>query len=85
MPPKRSSTSATPTMTQDAIRQQIADGITAALEAQAAAMANAGNLNRNTETKEIPITKRGNYKEFINYQPFYYNGTEGAVDLIRWF
>ncbi|GJR77864.1 reverse transcriptase domain-containing protein [Tanacetum coccineum] len=85
MPPKRSSTSATPAMTQDAIRQQIADGITAALEAQAAAMANAGNPNRNTETREIPVTKRGNYKEFINCQPFYFNGTEGAVDLIRWF
>ncbi|GKF66535.1 reverse transcriptase domain-containing protein, partial [Tanacetum coccineum] len=26
-----------------------------------------------------------NYKEFINCQPFYFNGTEGAVDLIRWF
>ncbi|GJU86992.1 hypothetical protein Tco_1294538 [Tanacetum coccineum] len=37
MPPKRSSTSATPAITQDAIRQLIA-GIAAALEAQAAAM-----------------------------------------------
>ncbi|GJW23618.1 hypothetical protein Tco_0034240 [Tanacetum coccineum] len=27
----------------------------------------------------------GNYKEFISCQPFYFNGTEGAVDLIRWF
>ncbi|GJZ12736.1 hypothetical protein Tco_0547966 [Tanacetum coccineum] len=27
----------------------------------------------------------GNYKEFVNYQPFYFNGTEGAVGLIRWF
>ncbi|GKE44002.1 reverse transcriptase domain-containing protein [Tanacetum coccineum] len=41
IPPKRSSTLATLAMTQDAIRQLIADGITAALEAQAAAMANA--------------------------------------------
>nr|GEV42787.1 putative reverse transcriptase domain-containing protein [Tanacetum cinerariifolium] len=29
--------------------------------------------------------KRGNYEEFISCQPFYFNGTEGAVDLIRWF
>ncbi|GJV43704.1 reverse transcriptase domain-containing protein [Tanacetum coccineum] len=84
MPPKRSSTSATPTMTQDAIRQLIAD-IFAALEAQAAAMANADNPNRNTRPKEIPVAKKGNYKEFINCQPFYFNGTEGAVDLICWF
>ncbi|GKD14953.1 hypothetical protein Tco_1199360 [Tanacetum coccineum] len=55
MPPKRSSTSATPAMTQDAIRQLIADA------------------------------KRGNYKEFINCQPFYFNGTEGVVGLIHWF
>ncbi|GJV17733.1 reverse transcriptase domain-containing protein, partial [Tanacetum coccineum] len=27
----------------------------------------------------------GNYKEFISCQPFYFNGTEGAVGLIRWF
>ncbi|GJR73760.1 hypothetical protein Tco_0086125 [Tanacetum coccineum] len=27
----------------------------------------------------------GNYKEFISCQPFYLNGTEGAVGLIRWF
>ncbi|GJW28448.1 hypothetical protein Tco_0045323, partial [Tanacetum coccineum] len=83
IPPKSTSTSAAPTMTEAAIRQLITDGITTALEAQAAAMANDGNLNRNIETKEIPVTKRGNYKEFINCQPFYFNGTEGAVDLIR--
>nr|GFA58093.1 reverse transcriptase domain-containing protein [Tanacetum cinerariifolium] len=35
--------------------------------------------------REIPVTKRGNYKEFISCQPFYFNGTEGIVGLIRWF
>ncbi|GKA76437.1 hypothetical protein Tco_0782898 [Tanacetum coccineum] len=55
------------------------------LEAQTAAMASASNPNRNTRPREIPVAKRGNYKEFINCQPFYFNGTEGAVDLIRWF
>ncbi|GKC65133.1 hypothetical protein Tco_1097731 [Tanacetum coccineum] len=52
-------------MTQAAIRQLIIDGIAAALEAQASAMANADNPNRNTRPREIPVTKRGNYKEFI--------------------
>ncbi|GJT53486.1 reverse transcriptase domain-containing protein [Tanacetum coccineum] len=85
MPPKRSSTSATPAMNQDAIRQLITDGIAISLEAQAAAMANTDNPNRNTKPREIPVAKRGNYKEFINCQPFYFNGTEGAADLIRWF
>ncbi|GJY05961.1 hypothetical protein Tco_0371901 [Tanacetum coccineum] len=84
MPPKRTSTSETPTITLAAIQQLITDGITAALEAQAATMANADNPNKNTSPREIPVAKRGNYKEFINYQPFYFNGTKGAVDLIRW-
>nr|GFC51831.1 reverse transcriptase domain-containing protein [Tanacetum cinerariifolium] len=35
--------------------------------------------------REIPIAKRGNYKEFISYQPFYFNGTKGVVGLIHWF
>ncbi|GJV78825.1 reverse transcriptase domain-containing protein [Tanacetum coccineum] len=75
----------TPVITLDAIRQLINDGISSALKAQAAAMATSDNSNRNTEPREIPVAKRGNYKEFINCQPFYFNGTEGAVDLIRWF
>ncbi|GJV94498.1 reverse transcriptase domain-containing protein [Tanacetum coccineum] len=85
MPPKRTSTSKTPSITLAAIQQLITDGITAALEVQAATMANADNPNRNTGPREIPVAKRGNYKEFINCQPFYFNGTKGAIDLIRWF
>ncbi|GJX13096.1 putative reverse transcriptase domain-containing protein [Tanacetum coccineum] len=54
MPPKRTSTSTAPAMTQPAIRQLITDGIAAVLEAQAAAMANADNPNRNTGPREIP-------------------------------
>ncbi|GKF20089.1 hypothetical protein Tco_0068727 [Tanacetum coccineum] len=68
MPPNRTSTSAAPTMTEAAIRQLITDGVTVTLEAQAAAMANADNPNKNTGPKEIPAAKRGNYKEFISCQ-----------------
>ncbi|GKB39535.1 reverse transcriptase domain-containing protein, partial [Tanacetum coccineum] len=74
-----------PAITQVAIRQLITDGIVAALEAQAATMAKADNPNRNTRPREIPIAKKGNYKEFISCQPFYFNGTDEAVGLIRWF
>ncbi|GJX12452.1 cullin-1-like protein [Tanacetum coccineum] len=63
MPPKRTSTSETPVITLDAIRQLINDGISSALKAQAAAMATSDNSNRNTEPREIPVAKRGNYKE----------------------
>nr|GFA25642.1 reverse transcriptase domain-containing protein [Tanacetum cinerariifolium] len=80
MPPKRSSTSEASTMSQDAIRKLVADSIAAALETQTATMAETDNSIR-----EIPIAKRGNYKEFISCQPFYFNCTEGVVGLIRWF
>nr|GFA93858.1 reverse transcriptase domain-containing protein [Tanacetum cinerariifolium] len=43
------------------------------------------NTNRNLEPKETPVAKRGNYKEFISYQPFYFNCMEGAIGVIRWF
>ncbi|GJR50433.1 hypothetical protein Tco_0489027 [Tanacetum coccineum] len=70
-------------MTQDAIRKLVADSVTTALEAQAATMAS--NPDRNTNLTGTPAVKTGNYKEFITCQPFYLNGTKGAVCLIRWF
>ncbi|GJV89226.1 reverse transcriptase domain-containing protein [Tanacetum coccineum] len=85
MPPKRTSTSETPAITLAAIQQLINDGISSALKAQAASMASASNPNRNTGPTRTPVAKTGNYKEFVSCQPFYFNGTEGAVDLIRWF
>nr|GEX90852.1 reverse transcriptase domain-containing protein [Tanacetum cinerariifolium] len=90
IPPKRSSTSTAlasevPAMDQAAIRKLISDGIAAALEALAATMVNTDNPNRNLISKETHVAKRGNYKEFISCQPFYFNGTEGAIGLIRWF
>ncbi|GJZ41607.1 hypothetical protein Tco_0588493 [Tanacetum coccineum] len=69
MPPKRTSTSKTPAITLDAIRQLTVD-FTTALEAQTAAMASASNLTG------TPAVKTGNYKEFISCQPFCFNGTK---------
>ncbi|GJS92677.1 hypothetical protein Tco_0799645 [Tanacetum coccineum] len=83
--PKRTSTSAAPAMTQAAIRQLVVDSFATALEAQTATMANTDNPNRNTGPRETPVAKRGNYKEFISCQAFYFNGMEGAIRLIRWF
>ncbi|GJZ64360.1 hypothetical protein Tco_0620781 [Tanacetum coccineum] len=85
MPPKRTSTSEAPAMTQAAIRKLVADSVTAALEAQAATMANADNTNRNTGEREAPVARKCSYKEFISCQPFNFKGSEGAVGLIRWF
>nr|GEX24843.1 reverse transcriptase domain-containing protein [Tanacetum cinerariifolium] len=85
MPPKRTSTSATPAMTQAAIRQLVAGSITTALEAQASNMENVDNTNRNSELREAPVARKCSYKEFMSYQPFNFKGLEGAVGLIRWF
>ncbi|GJV91633.1 copia-type polyprotein [Tanacetum coccineum] len=84
MAPKRTSTSAALVMSQAAIRQLVVDSVAAALEAQAATMANADNTNRNTRPRETLVARKGNYKEFISCQPFYLNGTEGAIGLICW-
>ncbi|GJZ35235.1 hypothetical protein Tco_0581052 [Tanacetum coccineum] len=73
MSPKRSSTSETPAMSQAAIRKLVADSVVAALETHVATMAKADNPARNTGP---PVAKRGNYKEFINCQAFYFNGME---------
>ncbi|GKF93596.1 hypothetical protein Tco_0283296, partial [Tanacetum coccineum] len=85
MPPKRTSTSKTPAITLAAIQQLINFGISSALKEQAASMASASNPNRNTGPTRTPIAKTGKYKEFVSCQPFYFNGTEGAVSLIHWF
>ncbi|GKA88176.1 hypothetical protein Tco_0809940 [Tanacetum coccineum] len=85
MPPKRTSTSEAPAMTQAAIRKLVADSVATALEAQAATMANADNTNRNTRERKALIARKCSYKEFMSCQPFNFKGTEGAVRLIHWF
>ncbi|GKA30084.1 hypothetical protein Tco_0716329, partial [Tanacetum coccineum] len=85
MAPKRTSTFATPAMTQAAIRKLVADSVAVALEAQAATMANADNTNRNTGQSGTPVARKCSYKEFMSCQPFNFKGTKGVVGLIRWF
>nr|GEU72684.1 reverse transcriptase domain-containing protein [Tanacetum cinerariifolium] len=85
MAPKRTSTSTTPVMTQAATRQLVTNSVVAALEAQAANMANTDNTNKNPEPRETPTVRKCTYKEFISCQPFSFSCTEGAVGLIRWF
>ncbi|GKF91607.1 hypothetical protein Tco_0275308, partial [Tanacetum coccineum] len=83
--PKRTSTSAAPTMTQAAIKKLVADSVSAALEAQAATMANVDNINRNTRQNGTPVARKCSYKEFMSCQPFHFKGMEGVVGLIYWF
>ncbi|GKD77235.1 hypothetical protein Tco_1339856 [Tanacetum coccineum] len=68
MAPKRTSTSAAPATTQDAIKKLVTDSVSAALEAQAATMANTDNIN--TGPREAPVARKCSYKEFMSCQPF---------------
>ncbi|GKD11860.1 reverse transcriptase domain-containing protein [Tanacetum coccineum] len=70
MDPKRTSTSAAPPMTQAAIKKLVADSVAAALEAQAATVANTDNTTRNTRPRETPVARKCSYKEFMSCQPF---------------
>ncbi|GKB27332.1 hypothetical protein Tco_0866733 [Tanacetum coccineum] len=68
MPPKRTSTSEAPAMTQAAIRKLVADSVTAALEAQAVNMENTDNTTRPREAlmqeNQIELVfSRSNYTE----------------------
>nr|GEU35506.1 reverse transcriptase domain-containing protein [Tanacetum cinerariifolium] len=85
MPPKRTSTSEAPAMTLAVIRKLFVDSVATTLEAQAIMMANTNNPNRNSELRRTPIARKCTYEKFMNCQPFYFNGTKGAIGLIRWF
>nr|GEY60695.1 reverse transcriptase domain-containing protein [Tanacetum cinerariifolium] len=85
MPPKRTSTSEAPSMTQAAIRKLVTDSVATTLEAQAVTMENTNNPNRNSRLIRTPIARKCTYEKFMSYQPFYFNDTEGAVGLIRRF
>nr|GEY01890.1 hypothetical protein [Tanacetum cinerariifolium] len=70
MPPKRTSTSEAPAITQAAIKKLVADSVFVALEAQAVNMANTDNTIRPRETH---VTRKCTYKDFMSFQPFYFN------------
>ncbi|GKD89709.1 reverse transcriptase domain-containing protein [Tanacetum coccineum] len=72
-------------MTQAAIKKLVANSVSAALEAQAATMANVDNTNRNIREREALVARKCSYKEFVSRQPINLKGLEGAVGLIRWF
>nr|GEX91374.1 putative reverse transcriptase domain-containing protein [Tanacetum cinerariifolium] len=67
MPPKRTSISEAPAMTQATIRKLIADSVVVALKVQAATMTSTNNPNRNTGPTGTPVARKENYKEFITF------------------
>ncbi|GJT73011.1 hypothetical protein Tco_1032297 [Tanacetum coccineum] len=66
MPPKRTSISEAPTMTQASIKKLVADSVSVTLEAQAANMVNTDNTTR---PREALVARKCSYKEFMSCQP----------------
>ncbi|GJZ10613.1 hypothetical protein Tco_0545372 [Tanacetum coccineum] len=65
--------------TQAVIKKLVADSVSAALEAQAANMANTDNITR---PREAPVARQCSYKEFMSCQPINFKGSEGAVKFV---
>ncbi|GKE52446.1 putative reverse transcriptase domain-containing protein, partial [Tanacetum coccineum] len=81
--PKRTPTSAAPAMSQAAIRKLVADSVAAALEAQAASMANDDNTNRNTRQSGSPIARKCSYKEIIYDEKVVHILIDGETLIMR--
>ncbi|GJR95082.1 hypothetical protein Tco_0267256 [Tanacetum coccineum] len=81
MSPKKTSTFEAPAMTNAAIRKLVTDSVATTLEAQAATMASTNNPN--SRPRKTPVARKCAHENFMSCQPFYFNGTEGAVGIIR--
>ncbi|GJT36448.1 hypothetical protein Tco_0926867 [Tanacetum coccineum] len=77
------STSEAPTLTHATIEELVAHSIVVILKAQAAMMASTNNPN--SEPRKTSVERNCAYEKFTSYQLSYFNGTDGAVGLIRWF
>ncbi|GJS86636.1 hypothetical protein Tco_0769272 [Tanacetum coccineum] len=77
------STSESPVLTHAIIEKLVAHSIATVLEAQVAIMASTNNPN--SKPRKTHVARKCTYKKFTSYQLFYFNGTDGAVGLIRWF
>ncbi|GJV58940.1 putative reverse transcriptase domain-containing protein [Tanacetum coccineum] len=71
MPPKRTSTSEAPAMTQASIRKLVADSITAALEAQAATMAKMFSRSNCTEACKVKFANGTLTKEALSWWNYF--------------
>nr|GEY10321.1 hypothetical protein [Tanacetum cinerariifolium] len=79
----KTSTSKASAMTHAAIGKLVADSVATALEAQAATMASTNNPNRNSGPRKTPVARKCTYEKFMSFEPFYFDGMEGAVGLIH--
>nr|GEZ68657.1 putative reverse transcriptase domain-containing protein [Tanacetum cinerariifolium] len=82
-------TTATEPMTQEAINNLIGQRVTEALaeyETQIISVVNRDTSHTTgTGPKTVRPTRECTYKDYLNYGPLKFNGTEGVIGLTRWF
>nr|GEZ82920.1 hypothetical protein [Tanacetum cinerariifolium] len=82
-------TSTTEPMTQEAINNLIARRVVEALaeyETQRNSVVNEDTSNTTgTRPRTVRPTRECTYKDYLNYGPLKFNGTEGVIGLTRWF
>nr|GEX53634.1 putative reverse transcriptase domain-containing protein [Tanacetum cinerariifolium] len=88
-PDPTSTTTATEPMTHEAINNLIAQRVTevvAEYETQRNSVVN-GDTSHTTGTRSriVRPTRECTYKDYLNYGPLKFNGTEGVIGLTRWF
>ncbi|GJS54137.1 hypothetical protein Tco_0627499 [Tanacetum coccineum] len=83
MPPKSAP------MTQAAIRRMIKESVDAAIAAERARYVNAGNDASGSRPARgqdtAPVVRKCTFVGFMKCNPTVFHGTEGAVELRRWF
>ncbi|GJU06186.1 putative reverse transcriptase domain-containing protein [Tanacetum coccineum] len=76
-------------LTQAAIRRKIKESVDAAITAERARHANVGNDARGSGPLRgqdaVPVVRECTFAGFMKCNPTLFDGTEGAVELRRWF
>ncbi|GKD29116.1 reverse transcriptase domain-containing protein, partial [Tanacetum coccineum] len=94
MAPKRRTTRSTPvtdtptttSITNAQLQAMIDQGVTTALAARDATRNGDDNHTSGTGVKRNErVVRECTYQDFMKYQPLYFKGTEGVVELTQWF
>ncbi|GKA06153.1 reverse transcriptase domain-containing protein [Tanacetum coccineum] len=84
MPPKKTTTP----ITDDSIKQLIAQGVADALAEYEANRCNSnGDDSHNSRTggrRQVPTTRECTYSDFLKCQPLNFKGTKGVISLNQW-
>ncbi|GKB78100.1 hypothetical protein Tco_0944995 [Tanacetum coccineum] len=85
--PATTTTTTTP-ITDAQLKALIARGVSDVLVKRDATRSRNGEHNDDSGTgvmRQAPLARECTYPDFMKYQPLYFKGTEGVVELTKWF